>query len=95
MKRKIVNNNNNNKKNRLARQLSAAHTHKSYISKLRVHTKPKNNGNPKPERCSNPWNLDCENFDIALTIVVDKKNHPICRNCWDEIGESDKVWGKG
>jgi len=92
MKRKTANNNNNNKKYRLAMQLSAAHTHKSYISNFRAHTKKQKQTIPKPEHCSNPWKPDCSNPDIALDIEHHGKRRPVCRKCWERISRSKHQW---
>jgi hypothetical protein len=80
------NNNNNNKKYRLARQLPAAHTHKSYISNSSDTQKQ------KPERCLNPWNPSCKGTDIALDIDYEGKRRHICQKCWETISESNREW---
>jgi len=81
------NNNNNNKKYRLARQLPAAHTHKSYISNS------SDTQNQKPEHCLNPLKPECRGMDIALDIVVKGKRLPICRKCWEPLAKSNREWG--
>ena len=43
-------------------------------------------------RCRNPWNGDCRNTDIELSIYYDGEFLPICRNCWQEISNRNLEW---
>jgi len=44
-------------------------------------------------KCRNPWKK-CGNTDIVVFIRVNDENLPICRECWNEIADSDKEWGE-
>jgi len=43
-------------------------------------------------RCRNPWNGDCRNTNIELSIYYDGEFLPICRNCWQEISNRNLEW---
>jgi hypothetical protein len=45
------------------------------------------------ENCANPWNGECRSTDIVLYILFEGDNLPICRDCWNEIAETDIEWG--
>jgi len=54
---------------------------------------------PKDERkgvlevhCMNPWNPECKNTDIEVSIYYDGRMVPICRQCWEEIANKDVEW---
>jgi len=54
---------------------------------------------PKDERrdfseihCMNPWNPECQNTDIEVSIYYDGRMVPICRRCWEEIANKDVEW---
>ncbi len=42
--------------------------------------------------CRNPWNGECKNTDIEVTIYYKKELLPICQSCWSEIAEKDLSW---
>lgn len=42
--------------------------------------------------CRNPWNTECRNTDIELTIYYNGELLPICRECWKEISEKNIEW---
>ncbi len=42
--------------------------------------------------CRNPWNGECKNTDIEVTIYYKKELLPICRSCWSKIAEKDLSW---
>lgn len=42
--------------------------------------------------CRNPWNGDCRNTDIELSIYYDGEFLPICRSCWQEISKRNLEW---
>jgi len=54
---------------------------------------------PKDERrgisefhCMNPWNPECRNTDIEVSIYYDGRMVPICHRCWEEIANRDVEW---
>lgn len=47
---------------------------------------------PQHEICRNPWKKDCKNADIATDILYEGQTLPICRKCWDEVGDSSRQW---
>lgn len=42
--------------------------------------------------CRNPWNGECKNTDIELSIYYKGEYLPICRECWQEISEKNLEW---
>jgi len=42
--------------------------------------------------CMNPWNKNCTNTDIEVTIYYKGELLPICKECWKEISEKDIEW---
>jgi len=42
--------------------------------------------------CMNPWNPECRNTDIEVSIYYDGRMVPICRRCWEEIANKDVEW---
>jgi len=42
--------------------------------------------------CMNPWNSECRNTDIEVSIYYDGRMVPICRKCWEEIANKDVEW---
>ncbi len=42
--------------------------------------------------CMNPWNKECRNTDIKLSIYYNGKLTPICHKCWEEISKKDIEW---
>ena len=42
--------------------------------------------------CMNPWNPDCRNTDIEVSIYYHGRMVPICRRCWEEIANKDVEW---
>lgn len=42
--------------------------------------------------CRNPWNGDCRNMDIELSIYYDGEFLPICHKCWQEISNRNLEW---
>jgi len=42
--------------------------------------------------CRNPWNGDCRNTDIELSIYYDGEFLPICHKCWQEISNRNLEW---
>jgi len=46
----------------------------------------------QPETCRNHWKKGCKNTDIATDILYEGQILPICRKCWDEVGDSDRQW---
>lgn len=45
----------------------------------------------EPQFCENPWK-SCENTDIELYIMYEGQKKAICRQCWEEISESEVEW---
>jgi len=43
-------------------------------------------------RCKNPWNGQCRNTDIELSIYYRGEFLPICHQCWREIANKDLTW---
>ena len=43
-------------------------------------------------RCRNPWNSECKNTDIELSIYYNGEFLPICRKCWQDISERNLEW---
>jgi len=43
-------------------------------------------------RCKNPWNGECKNTDIELSIYYKGEFLPICHQCWKEIADKDLTW---
>ncbi|RLI37793.1 hypothetical protein DRO55_00500 [Candidatus Bathyarchaeota archaeon] len=43
-------------------------------------------------RCRNPWNKECRNTDIVLSIYYNGELLPICRECWEKISEKNIEW---
>ena len=72
-------------------------THRSENSARKNRKKVKNV--PKDEKggilevhCMNPWNPECRNTDIEVSIYYDGRMVPICRRCWEEIANKDVEW---
>jgi len=42
--------------------------------------------------CMNPWNPECRNTDIEVSIYYEGRMVPICRRCWEEIANKDVEW---
>lgn len=42
--------------------------------------------------CMNPWNPECRNTDIEVSIYYNGRMVPICRQCWEEIANRDVEW---
>ncbi len=42
--------------------------------------------------CRNPWNRECRNTDIVLSIYYNGEFLPICRECWEKISEKNIEW---
>jgi len=42
--------------------------------------------------CMNPWNPECRNTDIEVSIYYEGRMVPICRQCWEEIANKDVEW---
>ncbi len=42
--------------------------------------------------CRNPWNSECRNTDIEVSIYYNGDFLPICRRCWQEISEKNLEW---
>jgi len=42
--------------------------------------------------CMNPWNPECRNTDIEVSIYYNGQMVPICRRCWEEIANKDVEW---
>lgn len=42
--------------------------------------------------CRNPWNGECTNTDIGLSIYYEGEFLPICHKCWREISERNLEW---
>jgi predicted RNase H-like nuclease (RuvC/YqgF family) len=42
--------------------------------------------------CMNPWNPECRNTDIELSIYYKGRSTPICRKCWEEISDKNVEW---
>jgi len=63
------------------------------LIKSQPETKVEIQGRVTGEVCRNPWNPNCHNTKIALTIIHDGEERPICGLCWEKISESDKEWG--
>jgi len=42
--------------------------------------------------CMNPWNPECRNTDIEVSIYYDGRMVPICHRCWEEIANRDVEW---
>jgi len=42
--------------------------------------------------CMNPWNPECRNTDIEVSIYYDGRMIPICHQCWKEIANKDVEW---
>lgn len=48
----------------------------------------------KQEICKNPFRKDkCGSTDICLYIEYKGDKIPICKKCWELLGESDHEWG--
>lgn len=43
-------------------------------------------------RCRNPWNGECRNTDIELSIYYKGEFRTICHQCWREIADKDLTW---
>ena len=72
-------------------------THRSENSarknRKRVKTVPKDErGGILEVHCMNPWNPECRNTDIEVSIYYDGRMVPICRRCWEEIANKDVEW---
>ncbi|MEM2111547.1 MAG: hypothetical protein QXX08_06685 [Candidatus Bathyarchaeia archaeon] len=44
------------------------------------------------EKCLNPWNKKCESTDIAIYIMYEGEQLPICRDCWAAISAKNIEW---
>jgi len=44
------------------------------------------------EKCSNPFNSQCENGDIALYIEAGQEIYSICKSCWLSIADDGVEW---
>ncbi len=44
------------------------------------------------KQCKNPWNGECRNTDIELSIYYKGEFLPICHQCWKEIANKDLTW---
>jgi len=42
--------------------------------------------------CMNPWNPECKNTDIEVSIYYNGRMVPICHRCWKEIANKDVEW---
>jgi len=55
--------------------------------------KPKDEGQEISKfHCMNPWNPECRNTDIEVSIYYDGRMVPICHRCWEEIANKDVEW---
>lgn len=54
--------------------------------------RPSSRSTSRRRHCRNPWNGECKNTDIEVTIYYKKDLLPICRSCWKEIAEKDITW---
>lgn len=77
-------------KKRLAKKAPAKKLKKSSTSGS---SSKKGYSGPAPKnRCRNPWNGECRNTDIEVTIYYKNRLLPICRECWRNIAEKDLTW---
>jgi hypothetical protein len=44
------------------------------------------------EKCQNPWKSDCASTSIEVYIVYEKRQLPICTQCWRRIASDDNQW---
>jgi hypothetical protein len=51
-----------------------------------------NNSTVSKGQCMNPWNTECRNKDINLSIYYKGKMTPICRECWEDISKGNIEW---
>lgn len=42
--------------------------------------------------CENPWKK-CKKKELFVFIIYKGRRREICKECWEEIAESDKEWG--
>jgi len=42
--------------------------------------------------CRNPWDNQCRNTDIQLSIYYKGEQIPICHKCWEEISKKNLEW---
>jgi len=77
-------------KKRLVKKTSAKKFKKS--SNLASSPKKSYSGPAPKNRCRNPWNGECRNTDIEVTIYYKNRLLPICRECWRDIAEKDLTW---
>jgi aminopeptidase N len=76
-------------KKRMAKKISAK---KFKSSTVRPSPKKGYSGLASKNRCRNPWNGECRNTDIEVTIYYKNRLLPICRECWNDIAEKDLTW---
>ncbi|MEM2935726.1 MAG: CdvA-like protein [Candidatus Bathyarchaeia archaeon] len=73
-------------------------TRKALTKKVRKFSPEKSAGKGNPStggfgmRCRNPWNGNCRNTDIELSIYYKGEFLPICHQCWKEIANKDLTW---
>ena len=77
-------------KRRLAKKSPSKKFKKS--STLGSSSKKGYSGAISKNRCRNPWNGECKNTDIEVTIYYKNRLLPICRECWRNIAEKDLTW---
>lgn len=77
-------------KKRLAKKTPAKKLKKS--STVGSSSKKGYSGPAPKNRCRNPWNGECRNTDIEVTIYYKNRLLPICRECWRDIAEKDLTW---
>ncbi len=44
------------------------------------------------EKCQNPWKNNCHSENIKLYITVKGEKLPICKQCWNNLAETDTEW---
>jgi len=46
------------------------------------------------EQCCNPIKPDCNNRDIVVYIQIASERLPVCRQCWENLAETNIEWGQ-
>jgi len=62
------------------------------VSKKNKNTLPNSEKVGFQEHCENPWNYNCKNTSIVVTIQYHGQMLPICDACWTQIADSNREW---
>ena len=62
------------------------------LKRMRKEPQRISNSTVSKVHCMNPWNPECRNRDINLSIYYEGKMTPICRECWEDISKGNIEW---